>query len=140
MFCKWRTDMIKIHHALTISDSTQYLKYPRIIRYRLPTREEWIKSLENSGIDYSNFSKSKYPNHDSLVQISYFKNKRKTHSFYSIPGYLSEILLEDSIINYNWKDSHKINDIMLTRPFVNISPGIGFRCVCEVKKQKRSTK
>jgi len=132
-YCKWRTDMVKLNYACKIRDSTDYLKYVEINKYRLPSKQEWFSARDKANLDYSIHEDNLLKGSDPIVNIFYFTKNKYKFDFYDFPNYLSEIIDSNQIINYSWKDSIMENS-ELVRPFKNISPGTGFRCACEVKK------
>jgi hypothetical protein len=132
-FCKWRADMVKLYLALNVKDSADYeKKYEKIIRYRLATHAEWEAAVKKANINFSEHEDYGYLWTDPLVPVSYYDQKKYDFPFYSFPEHLSEIIANDSIVQLNWQDNAGQADFV--RPFEGISPGVGFRCVCEVEK------
>lgn len=132
-YCKWRTDMVKIYNACNNKDSLDYSKHVQIIHYRLPKKEEWIQAQEKANLNYLNHADTLFKGTEPVVDIYFYSDNKNSFPFYSYPGRLSEIIDSSQIINYGWTDSLE-NKIEFVRPFVRSSPGIGFRCSCEVKK------
>ena len=127
--------MVKIKYANTISDSLTYSKYAEPISYRLPTTGEWKKALEIAKFNYVDnlIAPDTSKNGDKFTNVLAYWNKRHEFPFYVFPGQLSEILMEDSIINYSWTDSPDLNKTTETRAYIAPNEGLGFRCVCDVK-------
>ena len=134
MFCKWRTDLVQIMYAVTHEDSLEHLEHAKMIKYRLPKKEEWIEAMERADLNFSAPKDSAYQGGEPVVDVYYYYNKKDTFQFYTLPNYLSELVEGDQYINYNWTDSLQTLDIKTVRPFESVSPGIGFRCACDVEK------
>lgn len=134
MFCRWRSDMVKIVYATTNKDSLEYSKYVKIVKYRLPKETEWIKALEIANLNFSAPKNSVHRSTDPIVDLYTYYDKKDKYKFYSFPSYLSELIEDNRYINYNWTDSLNTFDTRIVRPFYSVSPGIGFRCACEVIK------
>lgn len=132
MFCKWRSDIVNLRIGLSSKDSLQYSKYAAPVKYRLPTKNEWIQSFETS---LNNKHKPKHYRFETVEPMDgYYDlyNKKFEFQFYTQLGKLSEIVSEGEIIGYNYLDSTRTKDSLVLRPYIFPSPGIGFRCVCEV--------
>jgi formylglycine-generating enzyme required for sulfatase activity len=132
-YCKWRSDMVNLRIGLESKDSSTFSKYAAPVKFRLPTKEEWIRSYEISLNNKKKKNKYTYLNEIEPVNYVYKNyNKKAKFHFYSQQGKLSEIIQEDLIINYNWMDTVDIQDSIVLRTFNSAFPGVGFRCVCEI--------
>lgn len=140
MYCKWRTDMVNLMILLNTKDSSDYSKYVPIERYRLPTPDEWIEAFSKITVDQNEAYavKSAYDFGFPLRSVYTAYDKKDDFKFYPFTGVLSEILLTDSTINSNWQDPEGLYTSDTLRAFSKPSSSIGFRCVCEVEKSKKS--
>jgi formylglycine-generating enzyme required for sulfatase activity len=115
MFCLWRTDMVMYLYA-TAKNERRRNKYPKEIRYRLPTQEELIqaKTFFKEQKEFS-FSKEESPLHLQLNDIKF-----RSFIFLNISEYTTDSIPFGS----NWR-----NNAPTTFP----NDYTGFRCICEVK-------
>ena len=134
IYCKWRTDLVNMYNSFNVKDSSEYSKkYEETIRYRLPNKEEWEEAMKKADINFLEHADDTYRGTDPLVDVYYYWQKKYDFQFYTFPGHISEIIEGKQIINSNWMDSTTSLDFV--RSYESVSPGIGFRCVCEVKRK-----
>jgi hypothetical protein len=119
LFCKWRTDMVKILLSVNTKNFAERKKFPLKIQYRLPTKQE----LEEAKIKYGISSKLKAKKGLPIVPYASKYNKHFEKAVFT-EGILSEIILDDLPFGTNWRDERSFN---LPNDYT------GFRCVCEIK-------
>lgn len=119
MYCKWRTDMVKINLAYSSKNLKQRTKHHKTINYRLPTESELNEALIIFGLSKKKFSKNELPPFTSY-RNSYKKKYKKA---YFLKNNISEITSDSTLFGENWKNS---NDSKLPNDYT------GFRCICEV--------
>lgn len=116
LFCKWRTDMVKIYFG-TISKTTEERKnYPLNFIYRLPTTNELNMALEEIG-----YSKKTTKKNRNIPYRVYDRNNNEKIVF--MKNNLSEYTLDSTPFGSNWKKETE---------FTESNDYTGFRCVCEI--------
>lgn len=110
MYCKWRTDLVKILASIIYKTPESRLNFPLHFTYRLPTKLELQSALNLYG-----YSKIKTkPINDIYLKSFAISNRKKYKKVYFFKDNISEYTIDNSIFG---KGTHT-----------------GFRCVCEVKK------
>ena len=118
LYCKWRTDAVKLFWAINTENIEERNKYPYKFVYRLPTKNELLTATQKFG--YSNISIKK----DEIPLFPYrtkYRSKYKKALFYK-EG-MSEFVLDSLPFGSNWRKKNSIN---------KLNDYTGFRCVCEV--------
>ncbi len=120
LYCKWRTDMVKLNWAIKSKIKDERAQYPSNIKYRLPTVLEFEEALKFFG-----YSKNKYKGDKNTPIKPYrIKYKKKYKKAILLKSNISEYTLDSIPFDTNWRNSdyfEKPNDYT------------GFRCVCEIK-------
>ncbi len=123
MYCKWRTDVVKLLWAINATSFEERKKFPLNFEYRLATKEEIEAATEKFGISEEpfvfeyvthKFPKYQDPNHKNENRAIFIKN-----------GF-EELTLEayHNILSEQTNTTEK-----LTIPLKKTV----FRCVCEIK-------
>jgi len=118
-FCKWRTDMVKIHWGSISKNLNERKQYPLKFKYRLPTSKELAKAIDSFGYIKGIKSDSKMV-HYKAYRLEY---KRKDKKILFIKDNLSEFTLDSNPFGTNWRNIPPLNEA---------SDYTSFRCVCEI--------
>ena len=119
MYCKWRTDMLKIINAYFSKNLKQRKKRPKTINCRLPTKSELNEALLVFGL-----SEKKLKKNILIPFIRYQSHyKKKYKKAYFLKDNITEITSDSTLFGGNWKNS---SDSKLPNDYT------GFRCICEV--------
>lgn len=123
LYCKWRTDMVKLIWAINSKTKKARAKYPKNILYRLPSTDEY-----NNAINYFGFSKKKKLKPYSLKPIYPYllSNKKKYKKALFYKRNISEYTSDSIPFGKNWKNK---------KNFTSFNDYTGFRCVCEIKNR-----
>jgi hypothetical protein len=119
LYCKWRTDVVKLNWALNTKNLKKRRKNPLDFIYRLPTKKELLTAISKFG--YSNSTHKK-----DLMPLSPYRTKYKSRYnkalFYK--DRISEFVLDSLPFGSNWRKKESFN---------TPNDYTGFRCVCYVK-------
>lgn len=118
-FCEWRTKAVLFNFANVSKSEKERLKYPKKIKYRLPTNKEFNLAIETFG--YSKGYKSEDKDIPFIIYRKKYKSKYKKALF--IKNNLSEYTLDSLPFGKNWKNVNPTNES------TNYT---SFRCVCEI--------
>jgi len=129
-YCKWRTNMVKIHYALISSSEQQRRKYPMNFEYRVPTKAEWDKAMgrffdDIVKLDKMTAAKDNYVNNVANI---YGQSKRFQYNSNNVGEMLDNFIITTGFAWDEQFDMGNINYVKYTEP----SDWAGFRCVCEV--------
>ncbi len=131
-FCRWRTDMVKLHYAVISKTLKQRKKYPINFVYRQVKRTEWEKAVALYFDDVVKLS-------DNINGIKVYNaaaayHKERKRKFYYDSENAAEYL-DGGIVTtgFNWRDKYGIGDVRYVY-FQKPVDWIGFRCICEIKK------
>ncbi|MBI9069456.1 MAG: SUMF1/EgtB/PvdO family nonheme iron enzyme [Salinivirgaceae bacterium] len=163
-FCNWRSD--RVNELLWVKENKKTLEeikdkstIPEVFKFRLPTKEEWLKyanfqttarvlkkikkkhsgdyKLTNNELIYGNFLRI---NNDSTVidgsditspVMSYYPNSYKLYNMY---GNVAEMISEKGIAIGGYY-AEKLEDFYPDKEYKYEKPSsfIGFRCIAEKK-------
>jgi len=129
-YCKWRTDMVKIHYAIMCSNEKKRKRYPMNFEYRLATKKEWELILGHFfedvvKLDKSTSSKKNYVNN---VADIYVRNDRFQYNSNNVGEMLDHFVIATGFV---WDDRYNMGTINYVK-YVEPSDWAGFRCVCEI--------
>ncbi|RLD67121.1 MAG: hypothetical protein DRI84_03320 [Bacteroidetes bacterium] len=129
-YCKWRTDMVKLHYAMLSSNEKQRRHYPMNFEYRLPNKKEWDKVI---GRFFSKIEKldKLTTNKGGLLQnmVSPYANKKTFQYQSSNVGEMLDKYI--ATVGFAWDESLNLGSIQYVR-WEEPVDWIGFRCICEV--------
>jgi hypothetical protein len=129
-YCKWRTDMVKIHYALISKSEKQRKQYPMVFKYRLPKRKEWDKAIGRFFSKIDKFDKLTHKNDDLLSNMAGPYPKKKSFQYQS--GNVGEMLDKYIVtIGFAWDELIDMGSVMYVR-WEEPVDWVGFRCVCEI--------
>ena len=118
-FCEWRTKATLLYFAMNSKSQKERNKYPKKIKFRLPTFEELNLALETFG-----YSKGYKISDKSIPFLSYKKKyKSKYTKAIFIENNLSEYTLDSLSFGTNWSNKKNFN---------TPNKYTSFRCVCEI--------
>ena len=129
-YCKWRTDMVKLHYATISKTEKQRRQYPMNFRYRLPTKKEWNLLL---GAFFQSIGKLREDD-DKYDKMMY--NLAMPYDNLNVFQYSSRNIAEmlDRFIvttGFAWNEKYELGNVNYIQ-FQKPTDWIGFRCVCEV--------
>lgn len=118
-YCEWRTKAALVNYAIISKSEKEREKYPKEIKYRLPTVEELNLALETFG--YSKGYKVK----EKDIPFRVYRKKYESHydKAIFIKNNLSELTLNSEPFGNNWKNE---------KPTTFGNDYTGFRCFCEI--------
>lgn len=120
LYCKWRTDMVKLIWAINSKNEKKRAKYPKDILYRLPTIKEFNEALDTFG-----FTKKKKDAYNKLAISPYWSSNVRTYrKALFFKHNISEYTLNSIPFGTNWKNK---------KTFTSLNDYTGFRCICEIK-------
>jgi len=131
-YCRWRTDMVKLHYATICKTERQRRKYPMNFVYRMVKRKEWEAVLGEYFYDVKkNNEKDRLLNSKPNNIIKSY-NKEKGRDFYYDVNNAAETL-DNAIVafNFKWNEQYHIGDISYFK-FGKPCDWISFRCICEI--------
>jgi len=132
-YCKWRTDMVKIHYALISSSEKQRQQYPMAFKYRLPTRKEWDKVVGRFFSKIEKFDKLTHNKDDLLSNLASPYPDKKSFQYQS--GNVGEMLAKFiATIGFAWDESLEMGSVQYIK-WQEPVDWIGFRCICEILPQ-----
>ena len=130
-YCKWRSDRVNEGYWIketgksydfVINFDYNYDDLPKIYKYRLPTKAEWLEITKYKYVKQINTE------NNSIRPVSDVKNK----GIYELGTNVSEMTSEKGVaMGGNWKSPNNYNEYKYDSP----SEIIGFRCVCERKAE-----
>lgn len=134
MFCKWRSDMVMLHYAVSSGGKGERNRYYAKVSYRLMTEDEWKYAYNNKGqlllSDFgtrADFSKKTFANY---VDVD---SRKKEASISMYANNFAELLLEKkSMIGVLWNSTSQNSKNIVTNSYAPAS-NVGFRCICEVE-------
>jgi len=133
-YCKWRTDMVKIHYALISSTEKQRQKYPLNLEYRLPTKKEWDKAMGRFFSDIVKLDKLTTRNSNYLNNVASIYEQKKNFQYNS--NNVAEMLDRFIITTgFTWDEEYDIGNVSYVK-YQEPSDWAGFRCVCEILPKK----
>jgi hypothetical protein len=119
LFCEWRTEMVMLNWAVKSKTKEERKEYPKKIRYRLPSYNEFME-----GLNYFGYSKQKIKKLDDSpvfpFRLKYIKRPKKA---IFLKRNISEITIDSIPFGIHIKDETGFNDTTEYN---------GFRCVCEI--------
>lgn len=119
LFCKWRTDAVKIR--LAILNKIERNNFPLNFLYRLPTANE-LKMV----VDAFGYTEPLKQINREIPFSPYQENQTIKNNIIIInKNNISEYTLTDEIFGENWRNKSDIK---------NANDYLGFRCVCEIIK------
>lgn len=133
MFCKWRTDWVMLHYAISSANKSERKKYFPKITYRLITQEEWQYAYNNNAeLVLSDFG-TRQVSQKTFANYKPTNSRAEEASFSIYANNFAELLLEKkSIIGVLWNTSSNDSKKIITKSYAPAS-NVGFRCVCEVQ-------
>jgi len=131
-YCRWRTDMVKLHYATICKTEKQRRKYPMNFVYRLVTRKEWEAALGEFFYDVVRNNPEERINKNKPENVVRSYVKEKGRDFYYDVDNAAETL-DKAIVafNFKWNERYHIGDISYFK-FSKPSDWISFRCICEI--------
>ena len=137
-YCKWRTDMVKIHYALISKSEKQRKQYPATFKYRLPTRKEWDKVVGRFFSKIDKFDKLTHKKDDLLSNMAGPYSSKRTFQYQS--GNVGEMLNKYiATIGFAWDESLDMGSVMYVK-WEEPVDWIGFRCICEILPEEGKKK
>jgi hypothetical protein len=133
-YCKWRTDMVKIHYAVISTTEKQRRRYPMNLKYRLAKKSEWEQLLGDflGQVETLNNNADKYEKMMDNISSPYENNYSFNYSSKNVAEMLEGFKITTGFV---WDEKYEmgaINYIQFNEP----TDWIGFRCVCEVLPEK----
>ena len=120
LYCKWRTDLVKLGWAINSKTEKKRSKYPKDILYRLPTTKEFNNAIATFGYSKKNHE----PYYETTPIFPYrLKYKKKNRKAIFLKDNISEYTIETTPFGSNWKKEST---------FSTVNDYTGFRCVCEI--------
>ncbi len=129
MFCKWRTDMIKIYYSVISKNEKVRNKYPLNFKFRIIKKDEWEQILSDNFLDVGKADKKRSLENMNIPKP--YKRKRGRKFYYDVDN--AAELLDDNVVavDFQWTQSVKMGNISYMN-FNEPAAYISFRCVCEV--------
>jgi len=134
LFCKWRTD--RVNEMLWVKSGKEWgvvkeLKYeykdlPKVVEYRIPTKDEWL--LVSNNLNLKEDEKKKDKRKINTKYLTYQTASFKIQKISGLDDNVSEMTSENGVaMGGNWKNGNNYNEVKYTES----SNIIGFRCVCK---------
>jgi len=130
-FCEWRTDMVMLFYAVNSKDKEKRTKYYTKIKYRLPTKEEWILAMKTFSDDWI-YDKLLFE-HDKTCTYPPLDDRKHKNKFQYVPGNVAEMINEkDVAMGVSWYDKDTSANFYKTIKYTMPHDYLGFRCICEI--------
>lgn len=129
-YCKWRTDMVKIHYAMSSANEKQRKKYPMNFEYRLPTRSEWDKVVGRffSKIEKQEKLRTRKDNMLKNMVRPYPQSRTFQYQSSNVGEMLDRYV---ATIGFAWDETMNLGSIQYVR-WEEPVDWIGFRCACAI--------
>jgi len=129
-YCKWRTDMVKLHYATISNTEKQRRQYPMNLEYRLPNKKEWdeVLSLYFGSVGKLKEDDDKYDKMMYNVALPYDNLNVFQYSSRNIAEMLDDFIVTTG---FAWNEKFDLGSVSYIQ-FQEPTDWIGFRCVCEV--------
>lgn len=133
-YCEWRTNMVLLYYATISKTEIERQKYPMNMKYRIPERKVWEKTLSiyfrELGV---NKHDGKYENKN--LPKPYEPNRKKY--FYYEATNAAELLDKDVVsLDFEWTKSVGLGNISYVK-YKKPEDWITFRCMCEILPPKK---
>ena len=133
-YCKWRTDMVKIHYAVISSTEKQRRKYPMNFEYRLPTKKDWDKAMGKFFESVVKLEKLTSVQNNTINNIAapYESKKGFQYDSRNVGEMLDRFVIT---VGFAWDEEFAMGNINYIK-YDEPSDWVGFRCVCEIIPEK----